>query len=198
MSAQLHTSFERQHEAMYEAIWRGPGGSQSTPLGNRPEVHHPSDQDTQRLEAEMDEMWRFKQNQQDQLLVAIRTATAAAMAASEASQAIAWFRDEGARQSVLAQASATAGPQAPVEHDNVRCVGMAEAATPSHPTRSASTVPATRTDRSLSVIGEAIGRVRKEFTKDVRIFLRAKQRADRPCENLTSFEDAKMTLPNGI
>ena len=110
MSAQLHTSFE-QHEAMYEAIWRGPGGSQSTPLGNRPEVHHASDQDTQRLEAEMDEMWRFKQNQQDQLLVAIRTATAAAMAASEASQAIAWFRDEGARQSVFAQASATAGPR---------------------------------------------------------------------------------------
>ena len=43
----------------------------------------PSDQDTRRLKIEVDEMRRFMPNQQDQLLVAIRTATAAAMAATE-------------------------------------------------------------------------------------------------------------------
>ena len=189
MAAQLHSSPEIQHEAMYEAMWR---------RATDREVQYPSDQDTKRLKAEVDEMRRFMQNQQDQLLVAIRTATRAAMAATEESKASAWFGDEGARQSVLAPASATAGPHAPVEQDSARYAGMAEAATPPHPTRSVSAVPATSTDRLPPVIGEAIESVRKEFTKDVRDSLRAKQRADKSCEELATFDDAKMTLPTGI
>ena len=189
MAAQLHSSPEIQHEAMYEAMWR---------RATDREVQYPSDRDTKRLKAEVDEMRRFMQNQQDQLLVAIRTATRAAMAATEESKASAWFGDEGARQSVLAPASATAGPHAPVEQDSARYADMAEAATPPHPTRSVSTVPATSTDRLPPVIGEAIESVRKEFTKDVRDSLRAKQRADKSCEELATFDDAKMTLPKGI
>ena len=40
--------------------------------------------------------------------------------------------------------------------------------------------------------------MRKEFTKDVREPLRAKQRADKSCEELATFDDSKMTLPKGI
>ena len=145
---------EQQHEAMYEAMLRSPSSSQATPLGNRPEIHDPSDKDTKRLKIEVDEMRRFTHNQQDQLLVAIRTATAAAVA------------------------------------------GMVEAASP--PQRPASTAPATRTDRLHPVIGEAIEKVRKEFTEDVVKFLRAKLRADKSSEELALFDDAKMTLPKGI
>ena len=104
-------------------------------------------------------MRRFMQDQQDQLLVAIRTATAAAVAAPEASKAIARFGDEGRRQSVLTPISATAAPQAPVQHDDTRYAGVVEAASP--PQRPASTALATRTDRLRAVIGEAIEKVRK-------------------------------------
>ena len=55
----------------------------------------PSDQDTRRLKIEVDEMRRFMPNQQDQLLVAIRTATAAAMAATEACKADSVTKEEG-------------------------------------------------------------------------------------------------------
>ena len=198
MAAQSHRSPEQQHEAMYEAMLQSPARSQSTPLGNRPEVHDPSDQDSKRLKAEVDEMRRFMQNQQDQLLVAIRTATAAALAATEASKAIARFGDDGARQSVLALTSATAGPQAPVEQESTRYAGGAETTAQSHHAPPVSAVPATRTDRLPPVIGEAIERVKKEFTKDVRKFLKAKQKANRSSEELASFDDAKMLLPKGI
>ena len=152
-------SLEQQHEAMYEAMLRSPSGSRATPLGNRPKIHDPSNQDTKRLNIEVDEMRRFTHNQQDQLLVAIRTATAAAVAAPEASKAIARFGDEGRRQSVLTPRSATAAPQAPVQHDDTRYAGVVEAASP--PQRPASTALATRTDRLRAVIGEAIEKVRK-------------------------------------
>ena len=144
---------------MYEAMLRSPSGSRAAPLGNRPEIHDPSDKDTKRLKIEVDEMRRFMQDQQDQLLVAIRTATAAAVAATEASKAIARFGDEGGTQSVLTPISATAVPQAPVQHDDTRYAGVVEAASP--PQRPASTAPATRTDRLRAVIGEAIEKVRK-------------------------------------
>ena len=81
-------------------------------------------------------------NQQDQLLVG--TATAAAMAATEASKAIARFGHEGGRQFVLLPVGATEGPQTPVEHDDTRYAGMVEAA--SQPQRPASVAPATRMD----------------------------------------------------
>ena len=45
--------------------------------------------------------------------------------------------------------------------------------------------------------GEAIERVRQEFTKHVRTFLRARHRVDKSCEELASLDDAKMTLPTG-
>ena len=96
-------------------------------------------------------------------MVAIRTATAAAMAATDASKATAQFSDEGARQSVLALASATARPQAPVEKERVRYAGIAEAAAPSHHAQPASAVPATRTDRLPPVTGEAIATVKKRI-----------------------------------
>ena len=86
------------------------------------------------------------QNQQDQLLVAIRTATEAVKAATEASKAIARLGGEGGRQSVLTPMSATAGPQAPVEHDDTRYAGTMEAA-PQQTQRPAPAAPATRTDR---------------------------------------------------
>ena len=132
------------------------------------------------------------------MLVAILTATAAAMAATEANKAIAQFSDEGARQSVLALASATAGPQAPVEKERVRYAGIAEAAAPSHHAQPASAVQATRTERLLPVIGEAIERVKEEFRKYVRKFLKAKRRANRSCVELVPFDDAKKSLPKGI
>ena len=48
------------------------------------------------------------------------------------------------------------------------------------------------------MIGEAIDRVSQAFTKDVRKLLRAKQRADKSCEELASFDDVRMTMPKGI
>ena len=67
--------------------------------------------------------------------------------------------DAGGRQSVPTPISATAGRQAPVEHDDTRYAGMVEAA--SQPQRLASTAPAARTDRPSPMIGEAIEKVRR-------------------------------------
>ena len=62
------------------------------------------------------------------------------------------------------------------------------------PQRPASVDPATRTDRLPPGIGEAIQKVRKELTKDVRKFLRAKHRADKSSEELATFDDEKTDL----
>ena len=110
---------------------QSPGASPSTLVGNhRPTLHEFTDHETKRLKVEMDEIKRFMQNQRDQLTVPIRTATGAAMAATEASRAMARIVSEEARLFVFAHSSAAVGPQAPVKQGNTRYAGVAEAATP--------------------------------------------------------------------
>ena len=104
------------------------------------------------------------------------------------------FGDEGGRQSVLTPMTATAGPQAPVEHDDTRYVGMVERHR-NHNDRHLWYQPRERTDPG---IGEAIEKVREEFTKDVPKFLRAKHRADTSSGELATVGDEKMTLLEGI
>ena len=87
------------------------------------------------LKCEMEEMSRFMQNQQDQFAPTIRTATAAAMAETQASRATARFGDEGARHSVFAAMRTAARPQAAVGED-VRFARVAGVSRP-HPTRPA-------------------------------------------------------------
>ena len=143
---------------------RSPSGSQATPLDNRLEIHDPSDQDTDRLKIEVDETRRLLQNQQDRLLGCD----------SEQQQRSRWPQRRQAKPLPDSVTKEEGSPfslrevpwqdkQASVERDDTGYAGMVEAA--SQPQRPASTVPATRTDRLLPVIGEAIEKSKKRIHK---------------------------------